>query len=356
MAKQEPIPWSPDAPFARFAERNLHDFDYFQLLYLIERYAPDAAPIGEQGPVARERVRLRPALNLGFPAGDLAEIAWRDDPLGGDGHLLITTTFLGLYGSDSPLPTHTTEMLLSEQDDDVRVREFIDIFHHRLFSLLYRCWKKYRYYISFRDDGSDPLSTVVRGLLGIATPHLAEQLDISPLRLFRYAGLLTQRPRSASGLRGQLRDYFQGVEFDLEQCVGRWLWIQENDQNRMGLGKCSLGKDFLLGEKLFDRSGKFRVQVGPVGFRDYARFLPEGAPAQRMRELVQFYCDDPLEFDYAVTLRGEEVPETPLGSDPLLGKLSWTTFLKSEPSEDKTVIFSIEKRPTGGNSDPDHAA
>ncbi len=332
--------WTESNPFVRLVLSRPREFDFFQLLHLIERLERNAVPIGRQGPARDEPVRLRPALNLGFPCSDIAEAEW--DDAAGDGHgcLRVTTTFLGLYGSDSPLPAHFTEALLAEQEEDERVRAFIDLFHHRIFSLLYRVWKKYRYYVTFKTDGSDAISQVVRGFLGIGTPHLDESLEVNPLRLFRYVGLLSQRPRSTAGLIGQLADFFDGIDFDIEPCVGRWIWIQPNDRNSLGVEKCTLGENFLLGQRIFDRSGKFRVKVGPVGFDDYAKFLPTGNAAADLAQIVHFYCEDPLEHDIEVTLRGDEVPETPLGEPGLLGRLSWTTWLKSQPSEDKSVIFN----------------
>jgi len=339
--------WTEAHPLVRLVLRRVREFDYFQLLHLVERLVSDAAPLGRQGPARDEPVRIRPRLDLGFPASDLDAAEWRV-ARDGVGQLVLTTTFLGLYGSDSPLATHVTEALLQAKDDpdeyekDERVREFLDLFHHRVYSLLYRVWQKYRYHVTFRSDGSDPISQVVRGFLGLGTPGLEKNLRVPAVRLFRYVGLLSQRPRSAAGLIGQLSDFFEGIRFDIEPCVGRWLWIQQSDRNRIGLGKCRLGVDFLLGERMFDRSGKFRIQVGPIGFDDYRRFLPPGDAAADLAELVHFYCGDPLEFDKQVTLRGEEVPETPLGvpgDHGMLGRLSWTVWLKSKPMPDKAVVF-----------------
>jgi type VI secretion system protein ImpH len=333
--------WTESHPLARLILSRPREFSFFQLLHLIEHMVADAAPLGQQGPARDEPVRLRPTLSLGFPSSDLEAAEWRVDPGSADGCLLITTTFMGLYGSNSPLPAHFTEDLLAEREDDERVRAFIDLFHHRVFSLLYRVWKKYRYYVTFKTDGSDAISQTVRGFLGIGTPQLDESLRINPLRLFRYVGLLSQRPRSAAGLAGQLRDFFEGIAFDVQQCVGRWLWIQSNDRNVLGVDKCSLGHDFLLGERIFDSSGKLRIKAGPVGFDDFLRFVPTGAAAAELSEIVRFYCEDPLEHDVEVTLRGDEVPETPLGTHDMLG---WTTWLKSQPSEDKAVVFSASRR------------
>lgn len=331
--------WGPDHPLVRATLAHARDFEFFQLLHLIERLVPDAIAIGGSGPASREPVRLRPALSLAFPVADIDASEWRDALLTTGGFVTITTTFLGLYGTKSPLAAHFTEMLLPEREGEVRLREFLDLFHHRLLSLLYRVWKKYRYFVTFRADGRDPISMVVRGLLGIGTPHIDDELGVPPTVLFRYAGLLSQRPRSASGLAGQLQDYFGGIPFDLEQCVGRWVWIEDGQRNRLGDAKCNLGMDFLLGERIYDCSGKIRVEIGPVGLDDYCRFLPEAEAADDLRKVLRFYCTDPVEYDVRVTLRGEEVPQTRLGVDGPAGRLAGTTWLLSAPSADKSAVF-----------------
>jgi type VI secretion system protein ImpH len=338
--------WTAEHPLVRLTLARVREFEFFQLLHLVDAIAPNSAAIGRHGPAADEAVRLRPALSLGFPPGDLAEAEWLDRTTDERGRLLLTATFLGLYGSDSPLPAHFTEALLDEQEEDERVRGFLDLFHHRIYSLLFRVWKKYRYHVTFTRDGRDPISQIVRGLLGIGTADLDKELKLDPLQLFPYVGLLSQRPRSASNLAGQLAAFFEGVDFDIEQCVGRWVWIQPNDHNSLGVEKCTLGRNFLVGERIFDRSGKFRVKIGPVGFEDYLRFLPDGKAAEDVGELVHFFCDDPLQHDVELTLRGDEVPETPLGADERLGQLSWTGWLKSKPCEDKSVVFEAAH---GGN-------
>lgn len=335
-----PRPWDEHHVFVRYVLRRVRDFDFFQLLHLVERIASQGVELGQQGPARREVVRLRPRLSLGFPPGDLDSAEWRVEP-DGTGRLVLTATFLGLYGSDSPLPNHVTESLLGDTEEDRRVRDFLDIFHHRIYSLLYRVWRKYRYYVTFRPDGRDPISIMVRGLLGLGTRGVDEALRIHPVRLFRYVGLLSQKPRSASGLMGQLSDYFDGLPVEIESCVGRWLRIQPGDLNVLGQRKCTLGQDFLLGERLYDRSGKFRVRIGPVGFDDYVRFLPPSRGSQELAELVRFYCEDPLECDVQVTLRGDQVPETPLGEHGMLGRLAWTSWLKSAPCGDKSVVLPV---------------
>lgn len=328
--------WSDEHPLVRRAQREQRDFELFQLLNLIEQIDRRSAPLGRHGPARDEGVRLRPVLDLVFPPGDIDAVEWTEES--SRGRLRITTTFGGLYGSDSPLPTHVTERLLHDIES-TRIREFLDLFHHRLLSLLYRVWLKYRYHVTFRGDGLDPISHVLRGLIGLDTAALDDKLKLHPVRLFRYAGLLTQRPHSATSLAGQLRDFFPGVDFSIEQCTGRWLWIEPGDRNRLGEANCGLGENLLVGERVYDRAGKFRIRVGPVDFKQYCEFLPPGKAAAELREVVQFFCTDPLEFDLEVTLRKEEVPETPLGERGMYGRLAWTSWVRSGPCPDQSIVF-----------------
>ncbi len=328
--------WTPSHPLAQHALVAARDFDLFALLHRIELALPAAPRIGHQGPAAREPLRLRPALSLGFPAGDVEQVEWSTEP---DARLLLTTTFLGLYGPDSPLPAHFTEALLADQEEDRRVRGFLDLFHHRILSMLYRGWQKYRYHVSFQAGGADPISSIVRALLGIGTPHIDQALKLPPVKLFRYAGLFSQRPRSAAGLVGILRDHYDGIAFDLSACVGRWLAIEPRNQNLLGRQNCTLGADILVGERVYDQAGKFRVEIGPVGFDDYTRFLPTGDGIATLRELVGFYVGDPLAFDVQVTLLGAQVPDTPLGERGNLGRLGWTSWVKSKDCPNQAVVF-----------------
>lgn len=344
--------WTAAHPLVRLVRRRGAEFEFFQLINLIERVELGAARVGRQGPARQEAIRLRPAMSFGFPLADVEGAEWKEDAAG-NGRLAITLTFMGLYGSNSPLPAHFTEALLISKDDpdeylkDDMVREFLDLIHHRVYSLLYRVWLKYRYYATFQKDGHDPISEIVRGFLGLGTANLDEKMNVSPVRLFRYAGLLSQKPRSTSGLIGQLSDYFTDIPVDVEQCVGRWLRIDSVDQNRVGERKCSLGVDCLLGERKFDRSGKFRVKFGPVGFDQYRRFLPAAQGMEAgdgygdVSALVKFFAEDPLDFDVQVTLRGEDVPDTPLEGSGVLGRLSLTSWLKTRPCGDKSVVFAV---------------
>jgi len=82
----------------------------------------------------------------------------------------IDINFMGLYGAVSPLPVFYTEAILQAEEGDDHSRAFMDLFNHRLISLVYYCWEKYRYYLQYRQGNSDAFSNWMFALSGLYQP------------------------------------------------------------------------------------------------------------------------------------------------------------------------------------------
>ena len=95
-------------------------------------------------------MRFRPLLSFAFPATDVERVERVGDGDGTRPPYRVTVNFLGLYGESSPLPAFLTEELMADDPEDSPRRDFLDLFHHRLVSLFYRCWQKYRHQVQYR--------------------------------------------------------------------------------------------------------------------------------------------------------------------------------------------------------------
>ncbi len=348
-------------------------FDFFQAVWLLERHAEAEASVGQRGPVAKEPLRFRPDPSLGFPATDVRQIVECHSPDSEDVYYQVDVNFLGLYGTSTPLPLHyavdilravehaaalpeqaveTARSLLppesAEADSGTApARDFLDVFHHRLLSLFYRSWLKYRYDRTFGMPRRDDVTDYLLWLIGCAPDWDRDKLGVSPARMLRYAGSLTQHPKSAAALEGMLNDYWPDYMVEVEQCIGRWVTIAPDDLNSAGVLNSGIGVNLTVGEQVYDLSGSFNVVVGPVDWGTYLLFLPDGPYFAETSGVVELYCTDPLAFTVEVKLHSGEVPVMRLSSDGEAGQLGYTSWLRTDELPETSVTFSTRPGRTG---------
>lgn len=351
------------------------EFDFFQAVWLLERYGGARVPVGDRGPVAEEPFRFRPDISLGFSPTDVRRISQTTDAGGQTTFYQIDVTFMGLYGVCTPLPLHYAVDLLrsveqhsavlpevvdGEPGDGVArvqsgareaashpTRAFLDIFHHRLISLFYRSWLKYRYGRAFGTENRDVITAYLLWLIGCPGAYDEEVLGVPPIRLLRYGGVLTQHPRSATSLEGVLLDYWGDVSVEVEQCVGRWVSVPPADRNEIGVTNSTLGTDLTVGEQVYDLGGAFNVTIGPTDWATYLYFLPREPRFEQTRALVQLYCADPLSFTMELCLRAREAPELQLCSDDGAARLGYTSWVRTGELDQTSVTFAVPSRAAG---------
>ncbi len=334
---EQPAPQHEPKPFERGVYRRLKDegyrFGFFQAIRLLELLFPDEPGPGTTTDFAEAPIRLRPSPDLVFPATDIKRIEWT-----GENRVQVIATFMGLYGVDSPLPYYFYDDLAKDEEDTRPHRDFLDLFNQRLYAFFYRAWKKYRPGMHHRADGRDRLSKQFVALSGLGTPHASDDVPLAPLRLASQAGLLGPRVRNAPGLESLIEAFFNDIEVKVIENVPRWVPIP----SRSGLGAESLrlGEDATIGEQVHDRSGKFRVRLGPMGIDLYLDLLPGGERAAELQSLVRLYAPDYLDFDVELQVHSDDMPPTRLGEST--AQLGLTTHLgtSTEPILDRIVEYT----------------
>lgn len=338
-------------------------YSLFQLVYLLEKYgvglvdAPEAANVGYRYSNTHELLRFRPEASLKFSVGDVSALEYISD--GEQEHFLLTSTCLGLYGTTSPLPSIYTEAIIASDLDDHQRREFLDLFHHRVYSLFYRTWKKYRYYLEYKAGAADLFSDRIFSLIGLApavrshcipkrhpseeerTEHsddVAGYARLDWIRLLSYTGVLNMRVRPPALMAQVVSHYFRGLPVDIKPCVERWVKIEESECNRMGMMSCSLGDDFVVGERVLDRAGKFEIVIGPIGYDRFRALLPGGREHPVIKALIKYLLIDQLDFDIRLILRRRETPPWTL-SDNGTVQLGWSCWSQGLGPGDPEVVF-----------------
>ncbi len=321
MAAQERKPGSPLAErlFAEF-----YRFSFFQAVHLLEAFSPEKKPIGEALTPREEPVRFSVKPGLAFPPSEVADVARVDD-----GAPIMQVAFMGLIGPSGVLPywynEHAVERL---REKDSAFTAFLDIFHHRLISLFYRSWKKYRCSENY-GGADDRLSRCLLSLIGLGTPGfpLTTRLPADPL-IF-YSGMLSRRIPSAVAVEATVA-YFAGTKAVIDQFLERVIPLDPDDVTRLGAANSELGINTVCGSFTRDCRNSFRINLGPMEFTRFNRFLPSGGMLRPVFSLVRYIVGVEYEFEVRIHLKREEVPPCVIGGPgPASVRLGWTTWLKA---------------------------
>lgn len=308
-----------------------YEFEFFQAVRLLTRLFPHRKQVGGAAKPSEEIARFGSRLSMEFPASAVHEIQRVPDS---SDPVRMTVAFLGLTGIQGILPLHYTERLIARKAaKDNTLADFFDLFNHRFLSLFYRAWEKHRPAVLYesavaRAQQPDPFTQYLFDFIGMGTHGLRGRMRIADESLLLYAGLIAQRPHSASALRGILRDYFS-VPVEIEQCLGTWYELEDADRCYLSAprDRNQVGAGAFIGHKVWDQQARFRIRVGPVGLERFKEFLPNGRAMAKLIELTKYIAGHAMAFDVQVLLRAAEVPRSGLdhkSSDaPRLGWMSW---------------------------------
>ncbi len=301
-------------------------FSFFKAVSLLESLFPVKRSLGQTLEPKKEAVRFSVKPSLAFPGSDISDLKESDN----DGPAQMEVTFMGLVGPAGVMPHWYTELVFERiWHKDHSLAGFLNIFHHRLISLFYLAWKKYRFEASYLPDARDRLSQSLLSLAGLGTPGLIERMGLPAESLAFYSGLLSRGVASAAAIESAV-EYFSGTEVSIDQFIERMLPITPEDQTRLGAANSRLGVDVVCGTFIRECATKFQINLGPVSYESFQRFLPTGDLLPPIFALVRCMVGIEYEFDIVVFLNRKEVPPCILGEDsPTAPRLGWSTWVKS---------------------------
>jgi type VI secretion system protein ImpH len=314
----------------RLLEEESRFVHFFQAVRLLERIYPERHPVGLYVTPSSEVVRFSSVPTLSFPVSELDSLTLHEE-----GPHAMQVNFMGLSAAVGALPHPYTEHLLERiRAKDRGPAAFFDLFNHRILSLFYRSWEKYRFFIAYerKGAGEDAISARLLDLLGLGTAGLRNRMDIPDEAALYYAGLLSQRTRSAQALKQILEDYF-GVPVALEQFTGSWNRLPVRHQTFLNDSYSfteKLGFGTIIGDEIWDQSGKVTVRLGPMPLQQYLQFLPGAQGCLELGSWLRFYGNRELTFVVQLVLDRAEVPGLCLGAPgPDAGRLGLVSWIKN---------------------------
>lgn len=326
-------------PIAGEMERRPWEFEFFQMVRLLERAYPERKVVGRFNNVSEEVARFGVNPEVAFPASEIQSADWSRTPP------IIRVNFMGLTGPQGALPLAYSDLLLERlRARDSTLRDFFDIFNHRIISLFVQAFEKYRFALPYERGERDRFSHHVLALIGLGARSLQNRQEVADESLLFYSGLLSMHARSAAGMRQMLMDFF-GVPVEIEQFVGAWYPVEGEAQCALGeeMGYSDqLGFGAVVGDEIWDQQSRVRISLGPLTLEQYHDFLPGGDAWRRLRALTAFYANGEFDLEAQLILKRDEVPpcELPPSADegPQLGWTSWVKSAKFERDPGETIL------------------
>jgi type VI secretion system protein ImpH len=160
--------------------------------------------VGTSAKPSEEIIRLGQTPSLAFSPREIAQIDVTNQ------HVHIKTYGIGLWGANGPLPLHFSEIAMHRKDmqHDHTLTNFIDIFHHRSMSLLYRAWEVNQSTAGLDRANDESFSHYLSWLTGNELSELASTRLPTHARLSASAHLKHQA-KNPSAVAQSISHYFQ---------------------------------------------------------------------------------------------------------------------------------------------------
>lgn len=329
-AEHTPEPLADMLP-ARMREHP-YEYRFFQAVRLLNRLMAPRKPAGQFAHPSEEVARFSSHQTLGFPPAEIRSLETADGAPAS-----MSVNCFGVSGPAGEMPVVFTSYVIERQaHGDDTLKSFLDLFNHRLISLLYRAWEKHRFQFPYERGESEGLDRYLPHLYGMGTPGLENRLAVSDESQKFYTGVLSQSPRSAAALERILEDYFE-VPVQVVQFIGQWRRLDESARCRLEddaetAPSSRLGLGAVAGDEVWDPQSTARLRLGPLTLRQYLDFLPGGTAFRALASLARFYSRGEVDFQVQLVLKREDAPGLCLGEEGAAApRLGWVSWIKNRP-------------------------
>ncbi|NTS75650.1 type VI secretion system baseplate subunit TssG [Catenovulum sp. SM1970] len=296
----------------------LLDFEFESLLRYLEANAPLSERIGYSISPKQDVARFGQTPLMHFYSSAFTEISKNK----ATGDHKVKNSYWGMLGINGPLPLHFTEYAIERnfRHQDATFNEFLDIFNHRFISLFYRAWADAEPAVSHDRPEQDHFQQNLAALAG--EPELEEEAFFKQPVSQYLSGLLSQKNRSPRVLSQLLAEYLQ-LPVSIDEFVGRWYELNEQEVLKLGHQNASLGHDAMLGQRTYQACFNFKINIGPLDYDEYIRLVDDKQYLKMLDKLVRRAVGQEFEYQISISLKPQQTRTSHLGRSKL-GINSWS--------------------------------
>lgn len=291
-------------------EADLTRMNFYRFCQLLEKQHPDRPLLGSSSHPQDDAVRFSPWPGMGFPASELKSLEYSEDDAGAAPK--VRTTFMGVYGVDSPLPTAYLDDISQRREGHEALQDFLDIFSHRILTQFYRIWRKYSYPATFESGGTDSISQSLLGLVGLGIPGTASYIATPVSRFLALLGVLRQPAKTQEGVQAIVRLLAPETQARVSPYCLRPINISQ-PLAFYGEQDVLLDGNTPLGDEVMDTSSQLLIELMTGCEREAQGWKPDGQLYQDFLVMLRVYLGWRFKAKIRLTVSTALLPVVPLG-------------------------------------------
>ncbi|WP_338501252.1 type VI secretion system baseplate subunit TssG [Erwinia aphidicola] len=309
MARETQPPHSRLSPRM---EADLTRMNFYRFCQLLEKQHPDRPPLGSTACPQDDAVRFSPWPGMGFPASELKSVEYSEDDAAAP---KVRTTFMGVYGVDSPLPTTYLDDISQRREGHEALQDFLDIFSHRILTQFYRIWRKYSYPATFERGGTDTISQSLLGLVGLGIPGTASHIATPVSRFLALLGVLRQPAKTQEGVQALVQLLAPETQARVSPYCLRPIEISQ-PLGFYGEQDFLLDGNSPLGDEVMDTSSQLLIELFTDSESEAQGWKPDGQLYQDFLVMLRVYLGWRFKAKIRLTVSTALLPVMPLGEAP----------------------------------------
>jgi type VI secretion system protein ImpH len=331
---------SPHSRLTPRLEAELTRINFYRFCQLLEKQQPGKPLMGSTSHPADDPVRFRPHPGMGFPASELKSVEYDEENAAAPP--TVRTTFMGLYGVDSPLPPAYLDDIAQGREGHEVQQHFLDIFSHRILTQFYRIWRKYSWPATFESGGADNISQSLLGLVGLGIPGTANHIATPISRFLALLSVLRQPGKTAEGVQALVQLLASNTSARVSPYCLRPVAIGQ-PPGFIGEDDFRLDGNMPLGDEVMDTSSQLLIELFTDNVDEAQGWMPEGQLYQDFLVMLHVYLGWRFKAKIRLTVSSHLLPVPPLGEAPFwLGMSGVLGVEENHVPDDVPPTFTTE--------------
>ena len=188
---------------------------------------------------------------------------------------------------------------------------------------------------SFEKELDDKISKILLDILNINNKELAKKfLPFSPL-------VVSQR-KSKREVEFALQRYFNLKDkLFLLQNLPNQIFIAPSNLNSLGIKNRTLGKNFILGKKLFEKQTKIAIYINGIDYEEAIDFFPKKNKFKELQNTLAFLTNNEFIADLYIKINYSPKMQLKLGMNGSHSKIGLGARLKNDKNMSNFIKFRL---------------